>query len=306
MKHLIRMLVCVLLLAALYVFAQAEEAEPETFTSGDYEYILLEDGTAEITKYNGKATHLLLPETLDGYVVSSLAEDAISWPSGVISVVIPKCIVNVGDNSADRIIFMPDHPVMARIDNVLFSKPDKRLISYPYDGENTSYRVPDGIKIIGNGAFSGCEKLTSVILPFSLTTIGDDAFNWCSNLKTITIPENVKTIGEKAFFDCSNLMSVNILGGLETIGNNAFNGCESLTEITLPDTLISIGEGAFRYCSRLVRINIPASVTEIGEDVFEYCYRVTVTVERGSYAEQYCIENGLYFQYPDSLDWLND
>ena len=306
MKHLLRMLVCVLLLTALCAFAPAEETEPETFTSGDYEYILLKDGTAEITRYNGEQDILILPETLDGHAVSSLAERAIPWSAGVTAVIVSNSVTKVGENfGVRRIVFPPDHPVLAQIDGVMFSKPDKRLVSYPNEKEDTTYRVPDGIEVIGAGAFSECDSLTSVILPGSLTTIENNAFNCCYNLKTVAIPENVTVIGDGAFLGCSNLRDADIRGGVVSIGKNAFYRCEYLTEINLPDTLREIGEGAFGECSRLASVAIPASVQAIGENVFEDCDRLTVTVERGTCAEQYCIENGLYFQYPDSLDWLN-
>ena len=31
-----------------------------------------------------------------------------------------------------------------------------------------------------------------------------------------------------------------------------------------------------------------------------------MTVGRGSYAEQYAVDNGINYMYPDSMDWLND
>ena len=43
-------------------------------TSGDYKYIILEDSTAEITKYRGEATALEIPSTIDGYKVTSIVE----------------------------------------------------------------------------------------------------------------------------------------------------------------------------------------------------------------------------------------
>ncbi|MBR5108764.1 MAG: leucine-rich repeat domain-containing protein [Clostridia bacterium] len=305
MKHLLRMLVCALLMAALCAFAQAEETEPETFTSGDYEYILLEDGTAEITRFNGEQTHIRLPDALDGHTVSSLAENAIPWSARATSVIIPNSMTKVAENYAvDRIVFLPDHPVLARIDGVMFSKPDKRLISAASGIIGTTYRVPDGIKIIGESAFEDAENLAAVILPESLTAIENNAFNCCFSLKTVTIPGNVTVIGDGAFYACNNLRTADIGGSVETIGRYAFYRCESLAEVTLPGTVTAIGEGAFGECTCLTRITIPASVTAIGENAFDYCDNLTVTVARGSYAEQYCIENGLYFMYPDSLDWL--
>ena len=44
----------------------------ETLQSGDYEYRILEDGTAEITKYNGSAEILDILSVIDGYTVTGI------------------------------------------------------------------------------------------------------------------------------------------------------------------------------------------------------------------------------------------
>ena len=54
----------------------AEEVQP--LTSGDYQYIVLEDNTAEITKYIGKAEALTVKDTLDGLTVTSIGDEAFS------------------------------------------------------------------------------------------------------------------------------------------------------------------------------------------------------------------------------------
>ena len=67
----------VLLLAlGLSFAANAEVAEPTVYQSGDYKYILLADGTAQITDYMGNATKPIVPDVLDGYSVSSIGDNA--------------------------------------------------------------------------------------------------------------------------------------------------------------------------------------------------------------------------------------
>ena len=48
-------------------------------------------------------------------------------------------------------------------------------------------------------AFSGCNKLTSVIIPNTVIRIGDESFIACDKLHSVTIPNSVKSIGEKCF-----------------------------------------------------------------------------------------------------------
>ncbi len=109
----------------------------------------------------------------------------------------------------------------------------------------------------------------------------------------------VTSIGYRAIFLKSGLISVIIPRGVKTIENQAFADCPDLLTVVIPDSVTRIGRMAFYYCTRLVSVNIPDSVTEIGKDAFGVCYDLTITVSRGSYGEQYCIENGLKYQFAE-------
>ena len=72
------------------------------------------------------------------------------------------------------------------------------------------YVIPDGVRIIGHGAFSHCSSLTSIVIPESVTSIEEAAFFRCEGLTSITIPKNVTSIGEYAFCACRKLATVNL------------------------------------------------------------------------------------------------
>ncbi len=65
----------------------------------------------------------------------------------------------------------------------------------------------------------------------------------------------------------------------------------------------AFGDYAFCMCSYLTSITIPDSVTDIGDEAFSFCAKtLTVTVDRGSCAEQYCKDNGLNYTCSDAPD----
>jgi len=64
------------------------------------------------------------------------------------------------------------------------------LICYPGGLTATSYTIPQGIKVIGNVAFSACAYLTSINICDSVTSIGDGAFAYCDSLTAITVGRN--------------------------------------------------------------------------------------------------------------------
>ena len=76
-KWFVALLMVVVLMCACWTGAGADDEKRETFTSGDYQYALLDDGTVEITKYNGKAEDLIIADTLEGKKVTSIGDNVI-------------------------------------------------------------------------------------------------------------------------------------------------------------------------------------------------------------------------------------
>ena len=88
--------------------------------------------------------------------------------------------------------------------------------------------IEAGVTSIGNEAFTGCEKLSSVTLPESgLETIGEKAFMGCEKLSSITLPKSVTTIKEQAFYSCYALGGVTVgwteAGSIPNLPASAFS-----------------------------------------------------------------------------------
>ncbi|MCZ2781740.1 leucine-rich repeat domain-containing protein, partial [Metamycoplasma hominis] len=82
-------------------------------------------------------------------------------------------------------------------DNFLIDKNNKKILAY-LDKKTTKVTIPDSVKEIGEGAFSGCRNLKEVILNEGLEKIRAGAF-LNTKIESITIPDSVKEIGSLAF-----------------------------------------------------------------------------------------------------------
>lgn len=96
MKHkcLCSILLILTMLSTCWTYSVAEEMS-DAFTSGDYEYIILDDGTVKITKYNGSAQELAIPYTLDGKKVTSIGNRAFSACRSLTSILFRILLVNL-------------------------------------------------------------------------------------------------------------------------------------------------------------------------------------------------------------------
>jgi hypothetical protein len=127
--------------------------------------------------------------------------------------------------------------------------------------KGVKYRVTE----IGNYAFAGNTKITSVTIPSTVTKIGQYAFRNCSSLKSVVIPSSVTKISDYAFMCCSSLKSVK-MSKLDSIGTGAFENCTSLEKITV--NAKKIGDSAFYGCSSLEKAVFGDNVKTIGIDAF--------------------------------------
>ncbi len=113
--------------------------------------------------------------------------------------------------------------------------------------ENDTYRISEGIDFpevilpdyyngkkvteIGNGAFSECKSMKTLVIGNCVTAIGANAFGECTLLTDVVLPDSVTDVGKYAFASCTNLVSVTIGRQVAHIGYYAFSECEKLVEV---------------------------------------------------------------------------
>lgn len=126
--------------------------------------------------------------------------------------------------------------------------------------------IKDGVKKIGNNAFSGMTSLKTIEISH-VETIGKNAFYSCTGLSEVKMSQ-AKTIGSGAFYGCSSLESVEI-PQVETLADSVFGDCRKLTTMDMPQ-LKTMEDSVFWFCTSLGEVKMP-QVETIGVRAFEGC-----------------------------------
>ncbi len=240
--------------------------------SGDYTYADLADGTVKITGYQGTATDISIPGTLDGKTVSIIGEEAFHR-SEVTSVTIPKSVTEI-----QYLAFR-----YSSVSTVSFEAESqlKTLGNQCFEGASiTSINLPSGLETIGSAAFAGCGSLVTVSLPNTVTTIGSSTFAGCGKIKKITIPDSVTSLGASCFEYCGALEKVTLGKGISTIKEYTFFCCYSLKNISMPESITGIEYAAFDGAG-LTEIKIPNDCTYIDACAFMDCPLESVDLGTG-------------------------
>ncbi|MDE6060288.1 MAG: leucine-rich repeat domain-containing protein, partial [Clostridia bacterium] len=170
------------------------------------------------------------------------------------------------------------------------------------------FKKGNHVKVIGEGAFFGCDDLTELELPANLETVGAQAFRDCTSVEKVTISSTKDSLefGTDVFYNCKRLSTLNLPKNVTKLPG-VFGGCTSLTEVivdednthfmsdngvlfdkeqkvilfypsnktnteyVLPETVTTISDGVFSGNRNLESITIGKNVSLIGAGAFKDC-----------------------------------
>lgn len=243
--------------ASLNLTANAEILFTDVVKSGNFDYQVRADGTAQIYKYNGQEADVVIPDNFDGIKVTAIGDVAFDGNKAIVSVSVPDSVTLI-DNSAFR--------DCTSLTNIKLSNSLEKLVSY---------------------TFENCTNLKEIVLPESLTDLGGYNFVGCKSLEKIEIPKNVVSIGSDIFFGCYKLQNIyvaddnsefadvnGILYNKEITKLISIPSGKKITTYKAPLTVKAFDQSAFNCCKYLKNIVITQNVKNIHKSAFENAYNL--------------------------------
>ena len=163
----------VFIFVLLFIFPSIPVSANTTDTESGLVYSIENDEvTIEGWEYEGAV--LNIPETIEGYPVKHISDQAFRGNNSFAELRLPSSIITIGEYA-----FAECH--------------------------NLVKVVIEGAETIGYSAFRECRALLSISLPSNLILIDDSAFENCTMLGKVKIPASLTKIGVDAFIGCDRI-----------------------------------------------------------------------------------------------------
>lgn len=187
----------VLIMASVLALFCSCKGGAKPVQSGDFEYVVLEDGSAKITKYlaqDERATYEM-PSSVDEYTITVIGAEAFKGAQGIKELKTPETLLKIEERA--------------------FEGSSVKVVKMNRSKELTE---------IGEYAFAECDNLIQADMPAKLETLGDYAFYHCDKLRIAQFRGNTKTIGTFTFDACPEVKihlkdsAVNVKNYVDTYG----------------------------------------------------------------------------------------
>lgn len=273
------------------------DQEQNLLTQEMYDCILPE-GVKVICKYafgGSKVKSISLPHSLQSIEEGAFEDGKFT------SLLIPHMVNYIGEKAFSNCETLEKINILSDKISII----EKEL----FDGCKSlmNINIPECVTEIGDYAFRGCLKLSSICLPTNIKKINinpfiksgisqiiceTDSFNVIDGIlygnkgkdivavltsanKTIIIPDGVETIRQEAFACNTNVEEVICPASLKNIGIKSFTECTSLRSVQLERSAVKeLPDYVFSGCKQLECVLLPENIRRIGKDAFEKCEKL--------------------------------
>ena len=237
-------------------------AEAKTLSAEELEYEVV-DAKVTIKGYKGSEKAIAIPEKLNGYDVTAIAESAFA------------------DNTTMEVLVLPDS-IGSMGASILKGCTALRALKTPLLGERIT-------------------KNSHLGYLFGSATYADNARDVPASLKLLEINGNFDVIPDFAFFECNDLVAVRLAERITELGKYSFYSCFALKYLNTKH-LTRLGDNALDSCVAFVSLEFSGALTEIGLGALQGCTdlrAVTLPFAGGSKTENTYLGYVFGAEYPD-------
>ena len=298
----------------------------------EWNYKVNDDGKTCIlygrsSKASAASYENIVIDTIDGYTVTEIGDNAFYYDEKIKSVTLSKNIKYVGENAFGECKNLEKLTLLSKntafgMDSFAISA-DRNIKDIYYAGsvndrkkyygssysvgyssarwhyqsdDNVSFQYEYQVNEDGKTCkitqadplIYGKVEVPEKMDDYTVTEIGENAFQHCYSIEQLVLPDSIKKIGRYAFDECFALEKITFSKNLEVIGGSAFGLCESLKQIVIPDSVVEIGEQAFSNCKNLEKVTLPSGLKKLNRYAFD------------------CGENLKEIVLPDSLEEMSE
>lgn len=202
-----------------------EEVSAKTFIKYNLENTFSEVSSAEnfiflngaIVKYVGEEEKVVIPDMIDGVIVTQIGAEAFKDNLYIKEVIMPDTISGIYGYSTFNGTFQG----CENLESVRLSKNLTIIQTYMFNKciSLEKIDIPDSVTEIGFGAFLGCKSLSEIIIPKNVIYIQNQAFDGCYSLENIELPKSLSNIGRDIIARCYSINSLTINYYDEDISN---------------------------------------------------------------------------------------
>ena len=266
-----------------------------------FDYVIVDDTSARIVKYNGVDKNVVIPNTIEGDQIIEISNTTFVDCTDIISLVIPSTVLKIDNGLLENCNVIEKLKISDDIPTTM-----KNLFN-----ANSPYQVPESLKTISfnDGSelnanfFEGMNRKFTIELAQNLSYLYGSIVELGKYADSLIIPKSVKSSSYRLFFGFGYSLIQNIYynGSIDDwcaiqIGNTYINtGIEyessgnpmayaehfymlnndneyyEVTELVIPDTVSSIGAFQFSGLKNLVSVVISNNVIKIDRYAFAGC-----------------------------------
>ena len=298
MKKLLALLLTLIMTISVVAVVPSASAKETVYTSGDFQYVKLNDKNIKITRYIGEGLDVVIPSKLDNYTVTRVGDDLFYYNREVTSVSFPDSVKKLDPFTLYETSFKIKKVTFGKYVTeipsfFLFSCYGIKSYTIPPQVTKVDYTsFPKALKtlIIGKGLkIFGTDSIMGLSFPVEEFKVSRNnkyfsskdgvlynkkktkliAYPGGKKTAKVTIPSSVKTVGDGSFGWHGYLKNVTFTKNVKKIGNAAFTDCHKLSLIKIPKNVTGIGEFAFYNCTSVTKLTINANKNlKIGDYAF--------------------------------------